>query len=144
MSLAHASNNDAETGKSFAEGEVAEAAQVVTDGDAGCNGASLGEQPHDAVIQTKAERREKVACRPPTGRIHTKALAHWHPYGHGQTKAYLDELAFRHDRRKIYGVARIPARVIESAVAKPPLTMRKIVDTMKPHRRFASIQSAPA
>ncbi len=59
-------------------------------------------------------------------------------------QAYLDEFAFRHNRRKTDGVARIAARVIESAVAKPPLTMRALVNTMKPHRRFAAPQAASA
>ena len=41
-------------------------------------------------------------------------------------QAYLDEFAFRHNRRKTNGVGRIAARVIESLVARPPLTMRQI------------------
>ncbi|MFM9941233.1 MAG: transposase, partial [Hyphomicrobiaceae bacterium] len=52
-------------------------------------------------------------------------------------QAYLDEFVFRYNRRKTDGVARIAARVIASAVMKPPLTMRAIVDQMQPHRRFA-------
>ncbi len=42
-------------------------------------------------------------------------------------QAYLDEFTFRHNRRKTNGAARIAARVIESLLAKPPLTMRKLV-----------------
>ena len=57
-------------------------------------------------------------------------------------QAYLDEFAFRYNRRKTDGVGRIAARVIESAVTKPPLTMRDLVDQMKPYRRFQAVQAA--
>jgi len=40
------------------------------------------------------------------------------------------------------GVARIAARAIESAVAKPSLPKWKLVKATKPHRRFASVQNA--
>ena len=59
-------------------------------------------------------------------------------------QAYLDEFAFRRNRRKTLGVARIAARVIASAAAKPPLTMRALVDRSHPHRRFAVAQATPA
>ena len=39
-----------------------------------------------------------------------------------------DEFAFRHNRRKTNGVGRIAARVIEQLVARPPLTMRSLID----------------
>ena len=42
-------------------------------------------------------------------------------------QAYLDEFAFRHNRRKIEGVDRNVARVIESLVARPPRTTRMLV-----------------
>ena len=42
--------------------------------------------------------------------------------------AYLDEFAFRHSRRKTIGLSWIAARVIESLVAKPPRTMRQIIN----------------
>jgi hypothetical protein len=59
-------------------------------------------------------------------------------------QAYLNEFVFRHNRRKTKGVVRITARVIESVVARPPLTMRALVKTTKPHRRFASGQVSAA
>ena len=58
-------------------------------------------------------------------------------------QAYLDEFAFRHNRRKTNGVGRIAARVIESLVKKPPLTMKALVKTRKPYRTFTSAQTAP-
>jgi hypothetical protein len=39
-------------------------------------------------------------------------------------QAYLDEYTFRHNRRRTKGGGRIAARLIESLMIKPPLTMR--------------------
>lgn len=146
--LAHADNNDTEACKRFADGEVAADAGVTTDGHAGYNGQSLGEREHDAVIQTKAERREADAVQACHWAV--SLLKRWLIGTHAgavrpkHLQAYLDEFTFRHNRRKTVGVARIAARVIQSLVTKPPLTMRKIVDATRPHRRFASIHPAPA
>lgn len=146
--LAHADNNDAETCKHFVDNEVGTQAKVTTDGHAGYNVTSLGERLHEAVVQTKAERREAdaVQCCHWTISLMKRWLIGTHA---GAVKpkhmqAYLDEFTFRHNRRKTDGVARIAARVIESAVMKPPLTMRAMVNATKPHRRFASVHVAPA
>ena len=140
--LVHADNNDAETCKRFADAEIAADASVVTDGHAGYSAKSLGERPHEAVVQTKDERRENDAvqsCHWMTSLTkrwllgtHAGAVAPKH------LQAYLDEFAFRHNRRKTNGIGRIAARLIESLVVKPPLTMRAIVDHTLPFRRLQS------
>jgi transposase-like protein/Zn ribbon nucleic-acid-binding protein len=146
--LAHADNNDAETCRRFADGEVAADAAVVTDGHAGYSHKSLGERSHDAVVQTKAERRENDAVQMCHWTV--ALLKRWLIGTHAgavkpkHLQAYLDEFVFRHNRRKTNGVARIAARVIESVVAKPPLTMRRLVDETLPHRRFNSNHAALA
>ncbi|MGD9729596.1 MAG: IS1595 family transposase [Hyphomicrobiaceae bacterium] len=61
--LAHVENNDAGTCKRFADDEIDPQAHVVTDGHAGYSRKSLGERPHDGVIQTRAERREADAVQ---------------------------------------------------------------------------------
>jgi transposase-like protein len=61
--LVHTENNDVETCKRFADGEVADEAQVVTDGHAGYSDKSLGDRSHSAVFETKAERHEKDAVQ---------------------------------------------------------------------------------
>ena len=146
--LAHAANNDAETCKRFADGEVAAEATVTTDGHAGYNDTSLGERAHAAIVQTKAEKREAdvvQACH-----FTISLLKRWLLGTHAgamkpkHLQAYLDEIAFRHNRRKTNGVTRIAARVIESAVTKPPLTMRALIDKTKPYRRFTANQTALA
>jgi hypothetical protein len=49
-----------------------------------------------------------------------------------------------HNRRKTKGVGRIAARLIESLVAKPPLTMRKLIDGTRRYRWFGSDHAALA
>jgi hypothetical protein len=120
----------------------------VTDGHAGYNEKSLDQRPHEAIVQTKAERRKADAVQGCHWTI--SLLKRWLLGTHAgavkpkHLQAYLDEFAFRHNRRKTNGVCRIAARVIERLVARPPLTMRKIIDQTKPYRRFASHQQTPA
>ena len=144
--LAHAENNDEGTLKSFADSQIAADAQVVTDGLASYNSDSLGERPHQAVIQSKEQRRESDALQG----CHwtTSLLKRWLLGTHAgavrpkHLQAYLDEFAFRHNRRKTNGVGRIAARVIERLVARGPLPMRKIIDGSARCRWFTSAEYA--
>lgn len=146
--LAHAENNDAVTCKRFADGEVAASATVVTDGHAGYNATSLGARVHEPVVQTKAEKREADCVQSCHWTI--ALLKRWMLGTHAlamkpkHLQAYLDEFAFRRNRRKTHGVVRIAARVIASAAARPPLTMRALVDHSRPHRRFNGVQAPMA
>jgi transposase-like protein len=138
--LAHAETNDKATLKRFADGQIAPDARVVTDGLASYDADSLGDRPHEAKVQTKAERRENDAVQSCHWTIsllkrwllgtHAGAVAPKH------LQAYLDEYAFRHNRRRTNGVGRIAARVIERLVARPPLTMRTLIDDTRPCRWF--------
>ena len=146
--LAHAENNDKDTVKRFADGQIAADARVVTDGHAGYDKTSLGERHHEPVVQTKAQRRENDAIQ----RCHwtISLLKRWLLGTHAgavrdkHLQAYLDEFAFRHNRRKTKGVGRIAARVIERLVAHAPLPRRKIIDATRRCRWFGSIQGAVA
>jgi len=138
--LAHAETNDKATLKRFADGQIAPGARVVTDGLASYDADSLGSRPHEAKVQTKAERRENDAIQSCHWTIsllkrwllgtHAGAVAPKH------LQAYLDEFAFRHNRRKTQGVGRIAARVIERLVARQPLTMRSLIDDTRRCRWF--------
>ena len=134
--------------KRFADGQIAAGAHVVTDGHAGYDAKSLGKRGHDAVVQTKAERRQNDAVQGCHWTI--SLLKRWLIGTHAgavrpkHLQAYLDEFAFRHNRRKTIGVGRIAARVIESLVAKPPRTMRRIIDQTRRCRWFDSTQGVPA
>jgi transposase-like protein len=138
--LAHAATNDKATLKRFADGQVAPDARVVTDGLASYDADSLGERRHERKVQTKAERRENDAIQSCHWTIsllkrwllgtHAGAVAPKH------LQAYLDEYAFRHNRRSTNGVGRIAARVIEQLVRRQPLTMRSLIDDARPCRWF--------
>ena len=146
--LAHVENNDAGTLKRFADGQIAADTHVVTDGHAGYNGESLGKRPHDAVVQTKTERRENDAVQSCHWTI--SLLKRWLLGTHAgavrdkHLQAYLDEFAFRYNRRKTKGVGRIAARVIEQLVGHAPLPTRRIIKETKRCRWFAPSQTAPA
>jgi hypothetical protein len=146
--LAHVENNDKGTVKRFADGQIAVDAHVVTDGHAGYDAKSLGKRPHDAVVQTKAERRENDAVQGCHWTI--SLLKRWLIGTHAgavrdkHLQGYLDEFAFRHNRRKTNGVGRIAARVIERLVAHPPRTMRQIIDESTRCPWLASNQAAAA
>lgn len=146
--LAHAANNDEGTCERFVSGQIAPDAHVVTDGHAGYNAKSLASRAHEAVVQTKAERRESDAVQACHWTI--SLLKRWLLGTHAgavrdkHLQAYLDEFAFRHNRRKTNGTVRIAARVIESLVAKPPLTMRQIIDDTRRCRWFGAGHSTPA
>lgn len=125
--LAHADNNDAATLKRFCDAHVAKDAKVVSDGHAGYGAASLGDRPHEAKVQTKAELRAADAVQACHWTV--SLLKRWLLGTHGGAvqpaylQAYLDEHAFRHNRRRTKGVARIAARVIAALVAHAPVTL---------------------
>jgi transposase-like protein len=142
--LAHAETNDKATLKRFADRQVAADARVVTDGLASYGGDSLGERPCERIVQTKAERRAGDALQVCHWTIsllkrwllgtHAGAVAPKH------LQAYLDEFAFRLNRRKTNGVGRIAGRVIENLVVRDPLTMRSLIDDTRRCRWFRSTQ----
>ena len=140
--LAHAENNDEPTLKSFANGQVAVDAHVVTDGLASYNERSLCARSHDMIMQTKAERRENDALQACHWAI--SLLKRWLLGTHAgavrekHLQAYLDEFAFRYNRRKTAGVGRIAARVIEQLVARKPLTTHQLINETRPCRWFTS------
>ena len=145
--LAHADNNDEGTIKRFAEGWIAPQARVVTDGHAGYSETSLGQRPHEAKVQTKAERQESDAVQACHHAI--SLLKRWLLGTHAgavrdkHLQAYLDEFTFRQNRRKTKGVCRIAARVIERLVAHAPVTNKMLVRDTRRCRWFPN-QPAPA
>lgn len=120
----------------------------VTDGHAGYNEKSLGRRPHEAVGQTKAERRKSDAVQSCHWAI--SLLKRWLLGTHAgavrekHLQAYFDEFAFRHNRCKTNGVGRIAARVIESPVTRKPVTMRQLIDGTRRCRWFGSARGVTA
>jgi hypothetical protein len=138
--LAHAETNDKATLRRFADGQVAADARIVTDGLASYDGDSLGARPYERIVQTKAERREGdtlQVCHWTISLLKRWLLGtHAGAVGPKHLQAYLDEFAFRQNRRRTRGVGRIAARVIEQLVARPPLTMRSLIDDTRRCRWF--------
>ena len=138
--LAHAENNDEATLKQFADAHVAPAAEVTTDGLASYNSESLGERPHDAIIQTKTERKVHDTLQG----VHwtMSLLKRWLLGTHAgavkpkHLQAYLDEFAFRHNHRKTKGVGRIAARTLQQLVVCAPMTREMLVKETLPCRAF--------
>ena len=146
--LAHAENNDEGHAEVLRRQPDRADTHVVTDGHASYN----SDEPRraaargDRADQGRAARERRLAGLP-LDDFAAEALAARHACRRRAAKhlqAYLDEFAFRHNRRKTNGVGRIAARVIEQLVARAPLTMRKLIDETPRCRWFASAQYAAA
>ena len=144
--LAHALTNDAETLGAFADASVAPEAAVTSDGHAGYNATSLGDRDHAMIVQTPAQCRVKDSLQ--TIHWSVSLLKRWLLGTHaGAVKprylqAYLDEFAFRWNRRKTNGVGRIAARTIGNLVGHAPLTMRAIIESARPYPHFVAVKYA--
>ena len=54
-------------------------------------------------------------------------------------QSYLEEYAFRYNRRKPKRVGRLVARCLEHMLAQPPLTMRQLIDDTYECRNFEGV-----
>lgn len=145
---AHAGNNDEATLKRFADAELATSATVSTDGLASYNVRSLGKRPHEKIVQTPEEKHEKDAlqhCHWAISNLKRWLLGTHHgAVREKHLQAYLDEFAFRFNRRRTKGVGRIAARVLENLVSTRPMFMRQLIKDTKPCRLFHGAQPALA
>ncbi len=120
-------------------------AHVVTDGLESYNERSLNERPHDMIVQTKAERRADdtlQACHWAISLFKRWLLGtHAGAVSDKHLQAYLDEFAFRYNRRKTNGTVRIAARVTEQLVVREPLPMHKLISEKRRCRWFGSAQT---
>jgi ISXO2-like transposase domain len=120
-------------------------AEVTSDGHKGYSAKSLGTRKHDAIVQTKAERAEADALQAMHWTI--SLLKRWLLGTHASAvspkhlQSYLDEYAFRHNRRGTQGVGRIAARAIEQLVASAPITMRMLVENTVHCRRLLPVSA---
>lgn len=138
--LVQAPGNHTEALKVVIDSEISEETRVKTDGHRGYNQTSLAGREHDPKVQNKAEKQENDHLQ----------LIHWTAANlkrwllgthHGAVspkhlQSYLDEYAFRFNRRKTGGVARIAARCLENFVVYPPLSKRQLIDNTVEYRRF--------
>lgn len=146
--LAHAESNDEPSIKSFVGCAVAGDASIVTDGLASYNVRSLGKRPHEVTVETSRQKQEKDAlqnCHWAISNLKRWLLGTHHGAVRPKhLQAYLDECAFRTNRRKTQGVGRIAARVLENLAACSPMTMRQLVDETKACRLFQPATAAIA
>lgn len=141
--LVHAPGNHEACITPIVDSEVDAGSGVKTDGHAVYNQRTLGDRSHDAKAQSVEEKKAGDHVQ----------LCHWAASWlkrwllgthHGAVRekhlqAYLDEHAFRHNRRKTKGVGRLVARCLENMIARPPLTMKQLVHDTYPCRAFDGV-----
>jgi len=122
---------------------IADDTSVKTDGHAAYNERSLDKRAHEAKVQSKAERREDDHVQ--LCHWSASSLKRWLLGTHNgavrpkHLQSYLDEHAFRYNRRKTKGVGRLVARCLENMLARAPMTMRQLIDDTHECRLFAEV-----
>ena len=141
--LVHMPGNHEPCIKHAADTEIDDTATVKTDGHAAYNTNTLGERPHEAKVQSAAERKEddhvQLCHRAASGLKRWLLGTHHGAVGEKHLQSYLDEHAFRYNRRKTNGVGRLVARCLENMIAKPPLTLRQLVHDTAPWPVFENV-----
>jgi len=141
--LIHAPGNHEDCIKHVTEDTIETDAAVKTDGHAAYNARTLAARNHNAKVQSAAEKKTDDHVQ----------LCHWAAAGlkrwllgthHGSVsdkhlQSYLDEHAFRHNRRKTKGVGRLVARCLENMLSRQPLTMRQLIQDTHQCRTFEGV-----
>ena len=123
--------------------EIDAGAEIKSDGHATYNAHTLATRPHDVKVQNASEKKSDDHVQ----------LCHWAVAGlkrwllgthHGAVsdkhlQSYLDEHAFRHNRRKTKGVGRLVARCLENMLSRQPLTMRQLIQDTHQCRAFEGV-----
>ena len=141
--LMHMPRNHEPCIKHAAETVIDEDATVKTDGHAAYNANTLGAREHDAKVQSAEERMTddhvQLCHRAASGLKRWLLGTHHGAVREKHLQSYLDEHAFRYNRRKTKGVGRLVARCLENMIAKPPLTLRQLVHDTCPRPAFANV-----
>ncbi len=99
------------------------------------------------MVQTKEQKRENDAvknCHLAISNLKRSLLGTHHgAVSAKHLQVYLDEFAFRYNRRKTNGIGRIAARVPENLVTAKPMSMCQLINDTLPCRLFP-LQGAPA
>ncbi len=131
--LEHSTSLKAADMTGFIRRNIAPTATVTTDSLQSYSGTAMAPRIHHRLNL----KQQDLKVRDPLRRCHRIAnlLKRWllgTYHGAASRKhlgAYLDEYAFRFNRRKTHGVGRIAARLIQQAVDVPLITYRTIVDS---------------
>jgi len=139
--LVHAPGNHEECLKHAVDSEIGARARVKTDGHAAYNASTLGAREHDAKVQTKAQKKRDgdhvQLCHWNASGLKRWLLGtHWGAVSGKHLQSYLDEYAFRYNRRRTKGVGRLVARCLETMLTMPPLTQAQLIHDTNPCRSF--------
>ena len=141
--LIHTPGNHEDCIKHVVGEQIDADAALNTDGHAAYNTRTLEARDHNVKVQSAAEKKSDDRVQ----------LCHWTAAGlkrcllgthHGAVsdkhlQSYLDEHAFRHNRRKTKGVGRLVARCLENMLSRRPLTMRQLIRDTHECRAFEGI-----
>jgi transposase-like protein len=123
--------------------EIAADASTKSDGHAAYNTVTLDKREHQAKVQSKAELREGdhlQQCHWSVSRLKRWLLGtHNGAVRAKHLQSYLDEDAFRYNRRNTKGVGRLVARCLQNMLSQDPLTMRQLIDDTGECRLFAEV-----
>ena len=116
---------------------------VLTDGGTGYTTAAVAGRGHLAEKQNAQERSVSDALQCCHWTL-SNLKRWWLGTHHGAVsekhlQAYLDEFAFRNNRRSTDGVGRIAARTIQGVMSRPPLPYRTLVQATKPCRNYVPL-----
>jgi Zn ribbon nucleic-acid-binding protein/transposase-like protein len=138
--LVHIPGNHAPCIGHVVDDEIDGDAAIKTDGHAAYNATTLGARSHEAKVQTAEERQTddhvQLCHRAASGLKRWLLGTHHGAVREKHLQSYLDEHAFRYNRRKTKGVGRLVARCLENMIAMKPVTMRQLIHDTHPHRTF--------
>jgi Zn ribbon nucleic-acid-binding protein len=123
--------------------EIAADASIKSDGHAAYNTHTLDNREHEAKVQSKAELREDdhvQHCHWSVSRLKRWLLGtHNGAVSAKHLQSYLDEDAFRYNRRNTKGVGRLVARCLENMLTNASMTMRQLIDDTHECRLFDEV-----
>ena len=141
--LVHAPGNHEEAIKHMVDRETEGQTTLKTDGHAGYNKRSVGKRQHKPKVQSPDEKKEDdhvQLCHWNASHVKRWLLGtHFGAVSEKHLQAYLEEYAFRQNRRKTKGVGRIVARVLENMIGHKPKSMRQLVDDTLEFRHFQDV-----
>lgn len=141
--LIHAPGNHEACISHVVKEEIAADASIKSDGHAAYNITTLDKREHEAKVQNKEELREGdhlQQCHWSVARLKRWLLGtHNGAVRPKHLQSYLDEDAFRYNRRNTKGPGRLVARCIENMLAHTPMTMRQLIHNTGECRLFSGI-----
>jgi len=141
--LVHVPGNHEDCIKHAVDEQIGTNAAIKTDGHAAYNARTLATRPHDAKVQSAAEKKSNdhvQLCHWTASALKRWLLGtHQGAVSDKHLQSYLDEHAFRHNRRKTKGIGRLVARCLENMLTRQPLTMHQLIHDTHECRAFEGL-----